>query len=129
MLHSKQAVTRGMTTRTWPLKPSVPPSIYGMICGQTARCGGLCGVHSEWHPANDDTAAYLGRVVVQLDVAVFVDRYERAEQRVHPAACNEVVQTTYGTNVELQIRYTHTAKNYCSCVHVDHARRMWRTHR
>ena len=31
MLHSKQAVMRGRMTRTCPLKPSVPPSMKGMM--------------------------------------------------------------------------------------------------
>jgi len=30
-VHSKHALMRGMITRAWPLKPSVPPSMMGMM--------------------------------------------------------------------------------------------------
>ena len=43
MEHSKHAVTRGTMTRTCPLKPSVPPSMYGMICGGRADADAISG--------------------------------------------------------------------------------------
>lgn len=34
--HSKQLVRRGRITRAWPLNPSVPPSMNGMIVVQSS---------------------------------------------------------------------------------------------
>ena len=41
MVHSTQGVTDGKITREFPLKPSVPPSIKGMILSGLGLPSGL----------------------------------------------------------------------------------------